>query len=128
MHGKYKPEIMEWLKISTSTELVRILTEDIVFVQADGNYSDVYLFNGKPHKMTFKLHYFDEVFKKLKSNFFVRVGKSLIVNKNYIYVINITSQELMLSGSSLKGEFKLKASKDALKELKALMEQEGGNS
>lgn len=128
MHGKYKPEIMEWLKISTSTELVRILTEDIVFVQADGNYSDVYLFNGKPHKMTFKLHYFDEVFQKLKSNFFVRVGKSLIVNKNYIYVINITSQELMLSGSSLKGEFKLKASKDALKELKALMEQEGGNS
>lgn len=119
---------MEWLKISTSTELVRILTEDIVFVQADGNYSDVYLFNGKPHKMTFKLHYFDEVFQKLKSNFFVRVGKSLIVNKNYIYVINITSQELMLSGSSLKGEFKLKASKDALKELKALMEQEGGNS
>lgn len=128
MHGKYKPEIMEWLKISTSTELVRILTEDIVFVQADGNYSDVYLFNGKPHKMTFKLHYFDEVFQKLKSNFFVRVGKSLIVNKNYIYVINITSQELMLSGSSLKGEFKLKASKDALKELKALIEQEGGNS
>lgn len=128
MHGKYKPEIMEWLKISTSTELVRILTKDIVFVQADGNYSDVYLFNGKPHKMTFKLHYFDEVFQKLKSNFFVRVGKSLIVNKNYIYVINITSQELMLSGSSLKGEFKLKASKDALKELKALIEQEGGNS
>lgn len=119
---------MEWLKISTSTELVRIQTEDIVFVQADGNYSDVYLFNGKPHKMTFKLHYFDEVFQKLKSNIFVRVGKSLIVNKNYIYIINLTSQELTLSGSRLKGEFKLKASKDALKELKALMEQEGGNS
>lgn len=119
---------MEWLKISTSTELVRIQTEDIVFVQADGNYSDVYLFNGKPHKMTFKLHYFDEVFQKLKNNIFVRVGKSLIVNKNYIYIINLTSQELTLSGSSLKGEFKLKASKDALKELKALMEQEGGNS
>lgn len=118
---------MECLKISTSTELVRIQTEDIVFVQADGNYSDVYLFNGKPHKMTFKLHYFDDVFKKLKNNIFVRVGKSLIVNKNYIYVINLTSQELMLSGSRLKGEFKLKASKDALKELKALMEQEGSN-
>ena len=118
---------MEWLKISTSTELVRIQTEDIVFVQADGNYSDVYLFNGKPHKMTFKLHYFDEVFQKLRNNVFVRVGKSLIVNKNYIYIINLTAQELMLSGSSLKGEFKLKASKDALKELKILMEQETTN-
>lgn len=119
---------MEWLKISTSTELVRILTDDIVFVQADGNYSDVYLFNGKPHKMTFKLHFFDEVFQKMKNNIFVRVGKSLIVNKNYIYVINLTTQELMLSGSRLKGEFKLKASKDALKDLKALMEQEGDNA
>lgn len=96
-------------------------------MQADGNYSDMYLFNGKPHKMTFKLHYFDEVFQKLRNNIFVRVGKSLIVNKNYIYIINLTSQELTLSGSRLKGEFKLKASKDALKELKILMEQETTN-
>ena len=119
---------MEWLKISTSTELVRMQTDDIVFVQADGNYSDVYLFSGKPHKMTFKLHFFDEVFQKLKNNTFVHVGKSLIVNKNYIYVINLTSQELLLSGSRLRGDFKLKASREALKELKALMEQEGDKS
>lgn len=116
---------MEWLKISTSTELVRIQTDDIVFVRADGNYSDLYLFNGKPHKMTFKLHFFDEAFQKLRNNIFVRVGKSLIVNKNYIYVINITTQDLLLSGSRLCGDFKLKASKEALKDLKALIEQEG---
>lgn len=116
---------MEWLKISTSTELVRVQTEDIVFVQADGNYSDVYLFNGKPHKMTFKLHFFDEVFQKLKNNIFVRVGKSLIVNKNYIYIINLTSQDLLLCGSRLSGDFRLKASREALRDLKALMEQEG---
>ena len=123
---------MEWLRISTSTELVRIPTEDIVFVQADGNYSDVYLFNGKPHKMTFKLHFFDEVFQHLRNNIFVRVGKSLIVNKNYIYVINLTTQDLLLSGHRLRAEFKLRASKDALKELKTLLEEEntseGGKS
>ncbi len=106
---------MEWLKISTPTELVRVQTEDIVFIRADGNYSDLYLFNGKPYKMTFQLHFFDEVLQKLKNNTFVRVGKSLIVNKNYIYVINITSQNLLLSGSHLCGDFKLKASKEALK-------------
>ncbi|MCQ2290937.1 MAG: LytTR family transcriptional regulator DNA-binding domain-containing protein [Bacteroidales bacterium] len=116
---------MEWLKISTANELVRVQTEDIVFVQADGNYSDMYLHNGKPHKMTFKLHYFDEVFQKLKENTFVRVGKSLIVNKNYIYIINLTSQMLTLSGTNLNAEFKLRASREALKELKALVEQEG---
>ena len=55
---------------------------------------------------------------QLQNNFFIRVGKSLIENKKYIYVINISTQELLLSGSRLSVEFKLRASKDALKELK----------
>ncbi len=37
--------------------------------------------------MTFQLHYFVEAFNKLKQNFFTRVGKSLIVNTNYVYAI-----------------------------------------
>lgn len=117
---------MEWLKISTSTELVRIQTDDIVFVHADGNYSDVYMVNGKPHKMTFKLHYFDDVFQQLKNNIFVRVGKSLIVNKNYICVINLTSQEILLTNPRMREDFKLKASREALKDLKNVMEREEG--
>lgn len=115
---------MEWLKISTSAELVRIQTDDIAFIAADGNYSDVYLTNGNPHKMTFQLHFFDETLQRLANNMFVRVGKSLIVNKSYIYIINIVSQELVLSGNRLKADFKLKASKEALKQLKTLMEKE----
>lgn len=61
---------------------------------------------------------------QLKNNFFIRVGKSLIVNKKYINVINISTQELLLSGSRLSVEFKLRASKDALKELKDQIELE----
>lgn len=53
---------MEWLNISTSIELVRVQTDDIVFIQADGNYSDMHLFNGKSHTMTFKLKFFEEAF------------------------------------------------------------------
>jgi len=29
---------MEWLRISTSTELVRVATDEIVYVRADGNF------------------------------------------------------------------------------------------
>ena len=57
---------------------------------------------------------------------FIRVGKSLIVNRKYIYIINIVSQELVLSGNRLKADFKLKASKEAIRQLKALMEMEDG--
>ena len=118
---------MERLKISTSVELVRVPTEDIAFIKASGNYSDIYLFNGKVMTMTFQLHCFIEVLDNMKEKFFVRVGKSLIVNKNFIYSVNISTQELLLMDHRLTTDFKLKASKEALKELKIVLEQEGDN-
>lgn len=116
---------MEWLRISTSTELVRVATDEIVFVRADGNYSDLVLTNGKSRSMTFQLHFFDEVFQQLKNNMFVRVGRSLIVNKSYIHVINLTEQLLVFSGQQITGELKpVRVSREALKQLKTVMENE----
>ena len=119
--------MMEWLRISTSTELVRVATDEIVFVRADGNYSDLVLTNGKSRKMTFQLHFFDEVFQQLQNNMFVRVGRSLIVNKRYIHVINLTEQLLIFSGQQIKGDIKpVNVSREALKQLKELLENEKG--
>ncbi len=118
---------MEWLRISTSTELVRVATDEIIFVRADGNYSDIVLTNGKSRKMTFQLHFFDEVFQQLQNNMFVRVGRSLIVNKRYIHVINLTDQMLVFSGQQIKCDIKpINVSCDALKQLKELLENEKG--
>ena len=116
---------MERLKISTSVELVRIPTGDIAFIKASGNYSDIYLFNGKVMTMTFQLHFFVDTLNQMKETAFVRVGKSLIVNKAFIYSINISNQDLLLMGNRLTTDFKLRASKEALKELKTTLEQEG---
>lgn len=120
---------MEWLRISTSNELVRVATDEIVYVLADGNYSDMILTSGKSHKMTFQLHFFDDVFKQLRNNMFVRVGRSLIVNKRYIYVINLREQRLMFAGQQLQADLRpLVVSREALKQLKSLLEEEkGGN-
>ena len=135
---------MEWLRISTSTELVRVATDEIVYVRADGNYSDLVLTNGQRRKMTFQLHFFDEVFQQLQNNMFVRVGRSLIVNKRYIYVINLTEQQLILSGGDLKesivfyGQSKVDSpqnislareglKREGLRQLKELLENEKGN-
>ena len=118
---------MEWLRISTSTELVRVATDEIVYVRADGNYSDLVLTNGKSRKMTFQLHFFDEVFQQLQNKMFARVGRSLIVNKRYIHVINLTEQILIFSGQQIKGDIKpVNVSRDALKQLKELLENEKG--
>ena len=129
---------MEWLRISTSTELVRVATDEIVYVRADGNYSDLMLTNGKSRKMTFQLHFFDEVFQQLQNNMFVRVGRSLIVNKRYIFVINLSEQQLILSGGDMKepivfyGQPKtdspqnITLAREGLKQLKELLENEKG--
>ena len=129
---------MEWLRISTSTELVRVATDEIVYVRADGNYSDLVLTNGKSRKMTFQLHFFEDSFQQLHNNMFVRVGRSLIVNKRYIYVINLTEQQLILSGGDIRDPIvfygqtrldypqKITLSRDALKQLKEMLEQEKG--
>lgn len=118
---------MEWLRISTSTELVRVATDEIVYVRADGNYSDLVLTNGKSRKMTFQLHFFDEVFQQLQNNMFARVGRSLIVNKRYIHVVNLTEQILIFSGQQIKSDIKpVNVSREALKQLKELLESEKG--
>ncbi len=118
---------MEWLRISTSTEMVRVATDEIVYVRADGNYSDLMLTNGKYRKMTFQIHFFDEIFQQLHQNMFVRVGRSLIVNKRYIYVINLTEQTMLFSGQQIKSEIApVKVSREALKQLKEMLEEEKG--
>lgn len=115
---------MEILKISTSVGLFRVPADDIAYIEASGNYCDVHLFNGEAVTMTFQLHYFVEALEKLKQNCFMRVGKSLIVNKNFVYLINITNQDLKLMDHRMHQGFRLRASKEALKELKNILEQE----
>ena len=92
---------MEWLKITTSTELVRVAVDEIVYIIADGNYCDLMLANGTSHKMTFQLHYFEDYFQKLSHNTFSRVGRSLIVNKRHIRVINVPERVIRFGGHTV---------------------------
>ena len=59
---------------------------------------------------------------------FHRVGKSLIVNKDYIFKVNPGLQKLILASSNLYDDIHIKASKEALKELKDKLEKEGGEA
>ena len=55
---------------------------------------------------------------------FIRIGKSLIVNREYIFKINVNKQQLVMSNMEVNQAFTLQASKEALKQLKALIESE----
>ena len=56
-------------------------------------------------------------------NIFIRIGKSLIINRSYIYYINVPKQKLILSDIATFNHT-VAASKEALKQLKELLEGE----
>ena len=55
---------------------------------------------------------------------FIRLGKQLIINRGYIHKINVNKQQLVMSNMNVNMAFTLQASKEALKQLKTLIEAE----
>lgn len=113
--------------ISTTNELVRVLPERIVYISSDGNYSTMVLHDKTDHLFTFNLSHFQKLIEqqlKEEACRFIRIGKSLIINRDYIYRINLTKQQLVMSDMALNQAFVLSASKEALKQLKQLLEKE----
>lgn len=117
------------LIISNSNELVRIKPDRIAYISSDGNYVTVVLHNRTEHAFAFNLLRMQKLVEtQLGSEAvcFIRIGKSLIINRNYIYKINLTKQELILSDRGLEVIFRLSASREALRQLKVLLEKEAG--
>ena len=82
--------------------LVRVAVDEIVYIKADGNYSDLVLINGQCRKMTFQLHYFEDEIKKLQNaDMFIRLGRSLIINLNYVQMIDLIDQTITFGGKHL---------------------------
>lgn len=121
---------------------MRVAVDEIVYVKADGNYCDLVMINGRSRKMTFQLHHFEDNFKLLQNaHEFIRVGRSLIVNKQYVQVIDLLDQTIIFGGKHIvrgmradnpngqttslqNGQdiYTVKVSRDALKVLKEQLE------
>ncbi len=115
-----------FLMISTSVDLVRIAYNRIVYISADGNYSNIVQANGETVLVTFQLGQIEKMIANQigrESNVFIRIGKSLIVNRDFINYIHVTKQQLVLS-DSLMVKHSVSASRDALKQLKEVIENE----
>ncbi|NDV64854.1 LytTR family DNA-binding domain-containing protein [Bacteroides sp. 224] len=113
--------------ISTSNELFRVLPNRIVYISSDGNYSTMILHDNTKHLFTFNLSHFQKLLENQlgeQASIFIRIGKSVIINREYLFRINIGKQQLVLSDISLNESFVLTASREALKQLKSLIEKE----
>jgi hypothetical protein len=88
------------------------------------------LTDSEKHVFSFNLSAFEKIIKqqlKSEAQLLIRVGKQLIINKEYIYYINISKQQITLSDISFPTKFILKASREALKDLKTALEENISN-
>ncbi len=117
------------LIISNANELVRVKPERVVYVVSDGNYSTLVLHDKTEQVFTMNLAHFQQTIEEQlgkEAMTFIRIGKQLIVNRAYIFKINPNKQQLIMSDMDVNIAFDLQASKEALKQLKALIESETG--
>ena len=117
------------LIISNANELVRVRPERVVYVKSDGNYSTMVLHDKREQVFTMNLAQCQQMMEEQlgkEAMTFIRLGKQLIVNRAYIFKINPNKQQLYMSNSEVNIAFELSASKEALKQLKALIESGTG--
>ena len=112
--------------IKTRDELLRIKIGQILYFEADRNYTKLLLSNGIQFTFAINIGKIEEFLEKQVSgsnDMLVRVGKSHIINKTHILQINLPKQKLLLLTQEGKPR-ELVISKDPLKQLKEALEKE----
>lgn len=110
--------------ISKGTELLRIPADRLVYISADGNYSNVVTQDNRTAMVSFQLGQIEDMIGDQLGDDggnFVRLGRGLIINTDYVYLIDITKQRLILSDCAACYH-ELSASREVLIKLKAYID------
>ena len=113
----------EYLYINTRDELLRIECSKIVYMEGDGNYTNIVLINKQKSSVCMNLSDMQRLISESlreRASIFARVGKRLIINLNFVYQINVLRQALTVT-DGIHFAFQLGISKEALRQLKTLM-------
>lgn len=111
------------LYFNNRDEFYRIALDQIVFFEADKNYTYMQLSSGQKLAFTFSLQKMKEYLGSClgdDARTFARIGKSHIVNLSYVYNIDLSKRVLRLLTPSTASVYNLKVSYDALRNLRSL--------
>ena len=114
----------KYLVIDRNTEYLRIPTHRLMYVSSEGNYSYVWMQDCSKQMVSLQLGQIEDRLADLMGDDceFVRIGKSLIVNIDFVHQIDISKQKLVLS-DCFRCKYELTASREALVKLKAYVMQ-----
>lgn len=112
------------LIFNSRDEMLRIDVPNIVYFEADGNYTYIVTCNKLKSAVCMNLGQMEDILaqrlNKEKKNLFARIGKKYIVNLDFIYKINPLKKQLVLT-DFMNFSYQLDISKEALKTLKEMM-------
>ena len=110
--------------ISNTTDLLRVSAFDIMCIKAEGNYSTIILNDGDEHLVPFQLGQLEHLLDNqlgTEASIFIRVGRGVIVNREFLCAINLPKQLLTLRSRN-GHKVAMNASKESLRQLKELIE------
>ena len=115
----------EHLVITTSADLLRIAAGELVYAEADGNYTTLMLTDGERRVVTLQLGQLERLIASQMpqaAQGFVRIGKSLIVRLESVRYIHPSRGVLELANPAGQ-KHELSASREALRLLKEMIER-----
>ena len=110
--------------ISKGTELLRVPSARLVYISADGNYSNLVTQDNRSKMVSYQLGQLEDIIGEQlgdSGNNFIRLGRGLIINSDFVYSIDIAKQQLVLS-DCLDCYHELSASREVLIKLKAYLD------
>ncbi len=102
-------------RFNTRSGFIMLNYSDIFYIDADGNYSKVYLTNGTQEIVTQNLGQMEE---ELPTNNFFRINRSIIINTKYLARVNRKSRTCVISFGEKSFDFPIPA--DQIKLLESI--------
>jgi two-component system LytT family response regulator len=90
------------LRFTTRSGFTFINMHEIVYLEAEGNYTSIYLLNGKEETITQSLGQIEE---ELSANNFFRINRSVIINLKFIARVNKRNKTCHISAGKTEIEF-----------------------
>ena len=95
------------LKFNTHNGFLMISPEEIIYCQAERNYCNMFISNGKNELVTIQLGVLE---KKILDDSFIKVNRSTIINLNYLEYFNQQEKKVTLRDTIQKYEISVSSS------------------
>ena len=113
----------DYLLFNSRDEMLRMRLKNIVYFESNGNYTYMVTINKLRPVVHMNLANIEKMIEERLHDqraSFMRVGRKFIVNRNYLYMISLSKQRLVLSDPSTFA-YQLNVSKEAIVKMKSLL-------